>query len=103
MVEQRDRWVIACNRRVADRKFKTGALGYVVYPNPGGGGDRVCVLMRSRGGRFIEIWTARTRLANFRRKCIPPEHPLYNTYFADADMPQHKATLARWQAEEAQP
>lgn len=72
-----DKRYIAGNVRVACNVFSVGALCYVVYDNPGGGSDRVKVLGRSRGGRWVETWIAMSRLHNFRFKAIPPSHPRY--------------------------
>jgi hypothetical protein len=41
----------------------------------------VPLLVRSRGGRWIEKWEAMRRLENFRVKTIPPDHPLYDRMY----------------------
>lgn len=73
-----DRHVIACNFREGTKVARAGALAYVRWTNPGGGNDRIPLLIRSRGGRWVEKWEAMRRLHNFRLKTIPPEHPLYD-------------------------
>lgn len=40
--------------------------------------DRIEVLLRSRGGRWIEKWQDIRTLENFRVKTIPFGHPLYS-------------------------
>lgn len=72
-----DRRVIACNHLTGTSAIPTGALCYVSLLNPGGGNDRICILARSRSGRWIRKWEAANRLGNFRLKTLPPEHPLY--------------------------
>ena len=72
-----DRKVIRCNHRDGTRAVAEGAAAYVMQTNPGGGHDRIKLLSRSRGGRWIEGWTTTKRLENFRVKTLPPEHPLY--------------------------
>ena len=76
-MDEHDARVIACNFAEATSSAKKGALAYVQWPNWGGGNDRIPLLIRSRGGRWIEKWEAMHRLTNFRFKTIPPEHPLY--------------------------
>ena len=73
-----DHRAIACNYAEPVGVAAEGALCYVRWPNPGGGNDRMQLLVRSRGGRWIEKWEAISRLQNFRLKTIPPDHPLYD-------------------------
>jgi hypothetical protein len=73
-----DRKVIRCNHHVGTRAVAEGAAAYVVQTNVGNGNDRIKLLSRSRGGRWIEGWHATDRLENFRVKTLPPEHPLYD-------------------------
>jgi hypothetical protein len=72
-----DRRAIACNVIEPTKTASTGALAYVRWNNPGNGDDRIPLLIRSRGGRWIEKWEDMRRLGNFRLKTLPPEHPLY--------------------------
>lgn len=72
--------MIACNYAEPSKVAVGGALCYVTQPNPGGGHDRMCLLIRSRGGRWIEKWERIERLTNFRVKTLPPEHPKYGDY-----------------------
>lgn len=72
-----DRRVIACNLTETTNIGPRGARCYVVLPNPGGGHDRIVVLIRSHGGRWVEKWENMKRLGNFRVKTLPPEHSLY--------------------------
>ena len=68
---------------------------YLVRPNPGGGGDRIGVLLRSRGGRWVEKWEDIRRLENFRVKALPPEHSLYG----DARIWDYTGTMADFETE----
>lgn len=71
------RHVVQCNYAEPVSAVATGARAYLVRPNPGAGDDRIVILVRSRGGRWIEKWEGICRLENFRRKTLPPGHPLY--------------------------
>jgi hypothetical protein len=72
-----DRKVIACNYDSGRRAVAQGALAYVLPQLGGNLPERVRVLVRSRGGRWIEKWENVRRLVNFRLKTLPPEHPRY--------------------------
>lgn len=72
-----DLHVIACNYRDGTKIAAGSALAYVCWTNPGGGNDRIPVLARSRGGRWVRKWEAMHRLRNFRFKTVPAEHPRY--------------------------
>jgi hypothetical protein len=69
--------VVQCNYAEPVSAAATGARAYLVRPNPGGGDDRIVILVRSRGGRWIEKWENIRHLENFRCKTLPPEHPMY--------------------------
>lgn len=73
-----DHRALACNLAEQISEAAKGALAYVLWPNWGGGNDRLPLLIRSRGGRWIEKWESMRRLENFRFKTIPPQHPLYD-------------------------
>lgn len=73
-----DRKVVQCNYTEDISSVAQGARAYVVYPNEGWASERICVLARSRSGRWIEKWEDVRRLGNFRVKTLPPEHPLYS-------------------------
>jgi hypothetical protein len=73
----RDIRLIACNYRQATSVAALGALAYVLPQLGGNLPERVRVVVRSRGGRWVEKWEALRRLHNFRVKTIPPEHPRY--------------------------
>jgi hypothetical protein len=77
LITMDDLRVIACNYRDGTKIASAGALAYVCWTNPGGGNDRIPILARSRGSRWVRKWEAMHRLANFRFKTIPPEHPRY--------------------------
>lgn len=72
-----DRCVIACNYGESTKIAAKGARAYVVPQLGGNLPERVLVLVRSRGGRWVEKWEATKRLADFRLKTLPPEHPRY--------------------------
>ena len=73
-----DKRVIACNYRSPAKVARTGALCYVLDPNYGMGCERVRLLLRSRGGRWIDKWEDTRRLTHFRGKTLPPEHGRYH-------------------------
>lgn len=73
-----DRKVVQCNYAEGISPVAEGARAYVVYTNDGWDNERICVLARSRSGRWIEKWEDIRRLGNFRVKTLPPEHPLYS-------------------------
>lgn len=89
-----DRKVVQCNLTETTNIAPAGARAYVVLTNPGGGHDRIQVLVRSHGGRWVEKWENMRRLADFRVKTLPPEHPLYaNERIWDYDPDGTAATL----------
>lgn len=69
---------IQCNLTTSQKTAAKGARAYVTLPNPGNYSDRIEILLRSRGGRFIEKWQDIRTLENFRAKTIPIGHPLYH-------------------------
>lgn len=94
-----DRKVIQCNFAEATNAASTGARAYVVLMNRGGGHDRIVVLVRSRGGRWVEKWEDIRHLKDFRVKTLPPEHPLYGNdrigCHGDAEMECARLVAAR--------
>ena len=94
---QPDKRVIACNLSQPISEAAKGALAYVQWPNRGNANDRVPLLIRSRGGRWIEKWEDMRRLTNFRHKTIPPEHPLYDrlTPYPEAVLDEIQADCRR--------
>lgn len=58
-----------------DSAVSPGSRGYVLFRE--GGGERAWVLVRSRGGRWIEKWIGLDRVTNERLTTVPPEHLLY--------------------------
>lgn len=87
--------VIACNYLRPTRACAGGAKAYVLLTNPGNGGDRLCVLARSRNGRWIEKWEDTRRLGRFRLVTIPPEHPR-RADLALADRADLEGEYERW-------
>lgn len=95
MAEAADRMVVQCNYAEPVSVAAEGARAYLVRPNPGGGDDRIVILARSRGGRWIEKWEDIRRLRDFRVKTLPPEHPLYGDgRIWDYGAPQMAARLS---------
>jgi hypothetical protein len=76
MAKKNDKRVIACNYVTNVSAARNGALCYVCFVP--GSADRVLLLVRSRGHRWIQKWEMLKRLDNFRFKTLPPEHPRYN-------------------------
>lgn len=75
------RRVVACNYTVATSACSEGALCYVCdMAVKGSGKCDVLIHARSRSGRWIQKWERAHRLANFRIKTIPPEHPRHKEY-----------------------
>jgi len=66
-------WGVKANLAEPKSAIRTGALVWVVRTNPGWGGERLCVLARSRGGRLITTWIGTKRLTNLRAAWMP-EH-----------------------------
>lgn len=72
-----DRRVIACNYAAPTSIATEGAKAYIIPQLGGNLPERVRVLVRSRGGRWVEKWESVRRLDNFRLVTLPPEHPRY--------------------------
>jgi hypothetical protein len=70
--------VVQCNIREATKIYPAGAKAYLVISNPGNGHERIVILGRSYGGRWIEKWERIDNLRDFRAKTLPPEHPFYD-------------------------
>ncbi len=70
--------VVACNYAVATKIASKGALCYVLLDNPGWGNNRIVILARSRGGRWVNQWERIDRLTNFRRKTVVDADPIYD-------------------------
>ena len=75
-----DRHVVQCNCAEGTSIAQAGARAYVVTSNPGWGQERIEILVRSRGGRWVRKWERTDRLTNFRGKTLPPEHPLHGRW-----------------------
>lgn len=76
-MREEDYKAIRCNYAEGTNIASTGATAYVLHMNYGNANDRLHVLVRSRGGRWVEKWESTKRLTNFRVTTIPPGHPLY--------------------------
>lgn len=95
-----DRRVIQLNYRTSTKVATEGARAYLVLSNRGNAHDRIAVLVRSRGGRWVQKWEAMSRLTNFRVKTLPPEHPLYgNWHIWSYGNPEHEHYLDELAAE----
>lgn len=95
---EEDRKAIACNYVEAISSVSVGALAYLQWPNWGWDNDRVPLLVRSRGGRWIRKWEAMRRLGNFRIKTIPPAHRLYSEFIyrpSEADLQRIREACER--------
>jgi len=75
-MNETDRRVIACNYLESTSICRRSALAYISV-SEGGEIEKVCVLARSRSGRWICRWEWLHLLSNFRLKTLPPEHPRY--------------------------
>jgi hypothetical protein len=84
-----DRKVIQCNYAERTGVASRGARAYVARLNNGNGNDRIVVLVRSRGSRWVEKWESADRLTDFRVKTLPPEHPLYGRELVPAEYAGH--------------
>ncbi len=67
--------VMVCNRRTGGPSVSQGAKCYVFNGWWGGGLERVQILAKSRGGRWVSKWEGLRNLGNFRMATLPPEHP----------------------------
>ena len=67
--------VMVCNRRTDGPSVSGGAKCYVFHGWWGGGLERLQILAKSRGGRWISKWEGLRNLENFRTATLPPEHP----------------------------
>lgn len=66
-------WGVKANLAEPRSAMRTGSLVWVVFTNPGRGGESLFVLARSRGGRLIQTWIGTKRLTNLRAAWVP-EH-----------------------------
>ncbi len=71
MAKEKEKYGIIANHK-GNRYVKRGAKCFILFDNPGGGGERVKVSCISRGGRRIETFVGKTKLYNFRCGYIPP-------------------------------
>jgi hypothetical protein len=54
-----------------------GSTAWILALTPAHNGERVKVLVRSRSGRYVEIWCHRNRLGAFEIAEVGSDHPLY--------------------------
>lgn len=73
-----DKKFIVCNYAEATNIARNGALVYVIPQFGGNMPERIRILARSRGGRWVEKWESIKRLENFRLKSIPEANPRYS-------------------------
>ena len=72
-----DLYAVACNYQDATNVASEGAKAYLCFHYLGGNlPERIKVVARSRGGRWVEKWENTQRLGNYRIVTIPPEHPM---------------------------
>lgn len=98
MADLDDRRVIACNYAQGTKVCKKGARAYVTLTNPGSGHERIELLARSRGGRWVNKWENIRYLKDFRLTTIPPEHPLFDNQRLLDDTGRTVAMLERARA-----
>ena len=84
-----DKYAIACNLKEANSACAKGSRAYVEQCVM----DRVQVIIRSRSGRWIEVWKSIKLLENFRLKTIPPEHTCYRKGVGFRDYNECKSLL----------
>jgi hypothetical protein len=89
-----DKRVVACNYHEGTKHVAPGALAFVLFENRGNGAEKVELLVRSRGGRFIRKWESLWRLKNLRVKTLPPSHPLYTRFWWTPSEEDAQARLA---------
>lgn len=64
-------WGVKVNLAEPRSAVRTRAMGWVVNTNPGWGGERLCIHVRSRSGKMITTWIGAKRLTNFRAAWMP--------------------------------
>jgi hypothetical protein len=84
-----DRQVIQCSY-LDDTPFAPrGARAYVVRINPASGHDRIVVLARTHGNRWVQRWENTLRLGDFRVVTLQPGHDRHRDHrlrtFTDDD------------------
>jgi hypothetical protein len=72
---------IACNFRVPTKIVSKGALAFIKWRV--GDGEAIRIVVRSRGGRWIEKYERIWRLTNFRVKTLVDSHPAWREEPAD--------------------
>jgi hypothetical protein len=76
-----DRYAVTCNYREGTNVARSGGKAYLAdWHWSGGGYERVRVVARSRGSRWVTKWEPLKRLKDFRSTTIPPEHPMYKRH-----------------------
>jgi hypothetical protein len=79
-----EHYALVANHRTGSGVIRKGALVYVAYIP--GMNDRARCLLRSRGGRWVDLWVALKELENVRIKAISPGHYLYaSTWFGSRE------------------
>lgn len=73
-----DRQLIACNYTEPTTVAAKGARAFVIAQFGGNMPERLRVVVRTRGGRWVEKWENTRRLGNFRLATIPPFTPRYH-------------------------
>jgi len=96
-----DRRVIACNYIEGTNVAALGAKAYVIPQLGGNLPERVRILARSRGGRWVEKWESVRRLSHFRIVTLPPEHPRYaDARLWDCEVGESDVRRLEWAREE---
>lgn len=90
--------VVQCNFTETTNVAAAGARAYVMGTNDGNGNDRIPIMVRSHGARWVEKWESAARLTDLRLKTIPPEHPLYGRFWNAPTGEWAAAIVAGWEA-----
>lgn len=90
--------VVQCNYTETTNVAAAGARAYVMGTNEGNGNDRIRVMVRSHGARWVEKWESGARLKDLRLKTIPAEHPLYARFWNAPTGNWAEDIVAGWQA-----
>lgn len=85
--------LIVCNYSEATKAIPKGAKAFVQLSNGGNGHNSICILVRSRGGRWISKWERIHRLSRFRIQSVWPENPMYWDDRLSGDVTEPSALL----------
>lgn len=72
---QKSRPVMVCNIAQASANWTEGAKAYLVTPS---GGSKHRLLVRSRSGRWIDVWCKKSNIQDMREATLWEGDPRYN-------------------------